>query len=110
MVRWSPEFDESVAPQEIADLRPLLDVVREVEVSVVDKVAVGRRCGLRAQSGRRGERRDEAGDHPPPRRAGAPARGLVSGSACVFVCHGSFDPQKFSSRFVWKTEPLPPTG
>ena len=91
--------------QEVADVGPLLDVVREVEVHVMH-LRGGRLRGLGGHEGGGAERQGQAQRGRLPRR---------TWPSCPFrvPCapfHGSARPQKFSSRFVWKTSPLPPTG
>jgi hypothetical protein len=71
--------------QEGVDVRALLDVVGQMEMRVVDDVAAG--GGLRDRG---------------PREEG---QGQAEQRRFREQAH-----QKFISKFVWKTFPLPPTG
>ena len=81
------------------DVDALLDVVRQVEVRVVE--LVGRARSLRAERTR--ERRPPAA--PGRRRTRASAIERRDG----LVDHALI-PQKFISRLMWKMLPLAPTG
>src|SRR4029079_17564497 len=93
--------------QEIVDVDALLDVVREMEVGVVEQIAVGRRARLRR--GWRAIRRQ--GSHEPERqRAGGHehAEARTGLSAHAFASCDTH--QKFISQFTWNTLPVAPTG